>query len=55
MAKISAALFGVVRPLCYSFVSITEQQMLRSRRRCKVSKVGTIGVMRFEMGSVINQ
>ena len=54
MAKISAALFGEVRSLCYSFVRITEQQILGSRRRFKVYKVGVIVVMRFETGAAIS-
>ena len=36
-------LFGTVCSLCYSFVRIAEQHTLRSRPRCKVSKVGTVG------------
>lgn len=55
MAEISHDLVGIVCSLCYSFVRIAEQYILRLRQRCEVSKVGAVGVIRFETGKMIRQ
>ena len=35
--------YEVAHSLCYSLFHIAEQHILRSRRGCNVSKVGTMG------------
>jgi hypothetical protein len=53
--EIPSALLGVVNSLCYCFVRIAEQRILRSQRGGKVFKAGTMLMIHSEIGLVLNQ